>query len=161
NLEPKEMLQLFSAWRDWLKNGYFHVGLSQRQGNNRIEQDDVWNTRMNSVYCHDVEAQRRRKLRWDRTPVMEDFDMTLQLLRSGVQNRVSYKFAHDQNASNTAGGCSLWRTNDVQKQGAERLAELHPGFVRVVTKKTKNGWFGDQERADVVVSWKKAYESSQ
>jgi hypothetical protein len=45
------------------------------------------------------------------------------------------------------------------ESSAKGLAELHPGFVKVVRKETKGAW-GGGERVDVQIQWKKAWESS-
>jgi hypothetical protein len=96
-----------------------------------------------------------------RVPVMEDFDLTLQLLRAGFPNRVSYEFCWNQRGSGSEGGCSTYRTGEMQAAAARRLAELHPDFVKVVTKSSKSNWKqGDmQERVDVIVQWRKAFEA--
>jgi hypothetical protein len=89
---------------------------------------------------------------------MDDFDLTLQLLRLGFQNRVSNEFCHSQ-VSHTPGGCSIYRTSAMQTESAHRLARYHPGFVRVVTRRCderSSAWKGMKERHEVVVQWKKA-----
>jgi hypothetical protein len=142
-------------------DGYPLVGISARQGNNRQEANVVFNTRMNNAYAMDVEILRHHGIRWDRLPLMEDFDVTLQLLRLGYDNAVLYEYAWNQNGgSNAQGGCSGYRTNAMQTMCAEKLKELHPEFVRIVTKKAKAGWKGMEERKDVVIQWKKALASA-
>jgi len=90
-----------------------------------------------------------------RVKVMEDFDVNLQLLKKGLPSKISYYYAQGQGSSNAAGGCSEWRTLEVQSQGAERLKELHPEVVEVVEKETKTAW-GGGTRKDVKVQWKRA-----
>ena len=57
------------------------------------------------------------------------------------------------------GGCSTYRTMELQGAAAEKLAAKHHPFVKVVIKKTKTAW-GGAERKDVIVQWKKAYQSA-
>jgi hypothetical protein len=90
---------------------------------------------------------------------MEDFDVTLQLLRKGHRNAVLNQWAQDQGTSNAPGGCSTYRTPEVQAAGAYGLQKLHPDFVTVVDKETKQAW-GGGVRKDVRIAWKKALESS-
>ena len=111
------------------------------------------------VYAHDVDLLARLGVRWDRVPVMEDFDVTLQLLRAGHANAVLYRWCWDQPASNSAGGCSSYRTEELQAQGAHALHALHPDYVTVVQKEAKN-WEGFAARTDVRVAWKKAYAAA-
>ncbi len=145
-----------------LDEGYALVGISARQGNNRQEDTRVFNTRMNNAYAMHCDTLRKNPIRWDRMPLMEDFDVTLQLLRLGYENAVLYEFAWNQSGgSSAAGGCSGYRTNEMQAQCAGRLKELHPDFVTVVTKKAKGGaWKGMEERKDVRMQWKKALASA-
>jgi hypothetical protein len=161
SLEPqsKMITELFEYWR-LLLDKYAHVGLSARQGNNRETEDVAECRRMFNTYMYDLEQVRQAGVEAGRLPVMEDFDLTLQMLRKGLPNAMIYRWCWNQGGSNLPGGCSQYRTTAMQSQAAERLAELHPGFVKVVKKQTKN-WQGMEERTDVVVYWSKAYASSQ
>jgi hypothetical protein len=93
-----------------------------------------------------------------RIPVMEDFDLTLQLLRKGYPNRVSYQYVWNQRGSGAEGGCSSYRTAEMQTNAALKLKELHPDFVSLVTKTAGTVWKDMEERSDVTVQWQKAYE---
>lgn len=85
---------------------------------------------------------------------MEDFNMTLQLLRAGYPNRVSLEWRASPGASNAPGGCSTWRTTAIQTDSAMRLQEMFP---EVVTTRLKKQWVGMQEGMyDVRIQWKKA-----
>jgi hypothetical protein len=86
--------------------------------------------------------------------------MTLQLLRAGYPNAVITEFVHNQAGSNTEGGCSAYRDAKMMESSARKLAKLHPGFVKVVTKETKTSW-GGGERVDVQIAWKKALASAE
>jgi hypothetical protein len=138
---------------------YGHVGVATREGGNRETEPYVYNTRLLRILGYNPVALKDAGARFDRLPVMEDFDVCLQLLRKGYQNIKVNWIAHDQKMSNAAGGCSGYRTMQVQKEAALGLAKLHPGFVTVVQKHTKTAW-GGQERTDVRVAWKKAYDSA-
>jgi len=155
-LEPDEYYALFGLLDEWMDHGYAHVGISAREGNNRVEDLSVENTRYMRVLGYNLEAF-PSTVEWNRTQVMEDFDISLQLLRKGKACKVSYYYAQGQKSSNADGGCSEWRTIDVHNAGAERLNELHPTCVKVVEKQTKTAWNG-LPRKDVIVGWKKAYK---
>lgn len=156
-LEPQEMPQMFGLLEEWLDD-YAHCGVSAREGNNRVEKLSVENTRYMRLLAYNLDMLDGVEL--GRTKIMEDFDVALQLLRQGKPSKVSYYYAQGQRGSNTDGGCSEWRSLETQAEGAERLGSLHPDFVRVVEKKTKTAW-GGGIRKDVIISWKKAYGSSQ
>jgi hypothetical protein len=142
-----------------LLSGYAHVGIAAREGANRNTAQRLYDTRMLRALAYDTSVLKELKVRYDRSPVMEDFDVTLQLLRAGYSNCVINSYAQDQGTSNAPGGCSTYRTREVQAEGAARLKELHPDFVTVVTKETKGAW-GGGERTDVRIAWKKARESA-
>lgn len=92
-------------------------------------------------------------------PVMEDFHVTLQLLRAGFPNVVSLEWRASPYASNAPGGCSTWRNIKNHSDSARRLAKLHSDFVKVRTADTE--WKGDgmpegEKRLEVTVQWQKA-----
>lgn len=147
-----------------LLDTHMHVGLSARQGNNRHLDPIKHVTRQNNVHGFRTKVFKKHpEVSYTADPVMqvmEDFDVTLSLLRLGYANAVVYQYAWGQAESNLPGGCSGYRNNEIQDAAAKRLAERHPGFVNVVKKKAKSGWEGMEERTDVIIQWKKAYESS-
>lgn len=170
--DTKTFMGMLETLEDWLDHGFAHVGLSARQGNNREFYDEhgVYGlhpyrdaTRMMNCYAYNVKTLKLiGNIEFGRTEVMEDFDLTLQLLRRGFPNRVSFHYCWNQRGSDKEGGCSKYRTPAVQQQAAETLADLHPGFVKVVIKKSKDSspaWKNMKERYDVSVQWRKAFDS--
>lgn len=139
---------------------YAHVGILAREGGNRVTEPTRTCTRMMRVLGYDVEKFFENEINFDRLPLQSDFDVTLQLLRKGFPNLVLCEYVQDQGSSNAKGGCSHFRTFDMINKNVEKLAKLHAPFVKVTTKQTKTAWNGN-ERKDVTVQWKKAYESSQ
>jgi hypothetical protein len=144
---------------DRLLGAYAHVGISAREGANHCTDALMLNTRMLRVLAYRVDMLKNLKIRYDRLPVMEDFDVTLQLLRKGLPNAVINNWVQDQGTSNAPGGCSTYRTKDVQAAGAHGLKKLHSDYVAVVEKETKGAW-GGGKRTDVRIAWKKAYASA-
>ena len=156
-LEPEEYHGVFGLLEEWMDQGYGHCGISAREGNNRVEALSAENTRYLRVLAYDLNVC-KDIVEHGRVRVMEDFDVALQLLKAGIPNKVSFYYAQGQKQSNADGGCSTYRTPEVQAEAAVKMGELHKGFVRVVEKKTKTAW-GWGTRKDVVISWKKAYAS--
>lgn len=138
---------------------FAHVGVAPREGANRNTEPYMYDQRMMRVLGYRMDVLREEEIIFDRLPVMEDFDATLQLLRKGYHNVILNSWCHNQGGSNTDGGCSSFRTDGVQEAAARGLAELHRGFVTVVKKQTKTSW-GGKERYDVRIQWKKARESA-
>lgn len=153
-----DMFCIFSDMYKALKQ-YVHVGVSCREGNNRVLEDTVENTRAIRAAGFDAATLNRLGLRY-RLHIRSDFDLTLQLLRAGFKNLVYYKYAQNQRMSNNPGGMYgiPEREAKAMEENAHKLAELHPGFVKPVQKTTKSSW-GGGTRWDVICYWKKAYAS--
>jgi hypothetical protein len=116
--------------------------------------------RMFNMYAFNKSALLDNDIRFDVMPVMEDFHVTLSLLKLGMPNAILLNWHWTSGGSNAKGGCSTYRTREVQREGALKLAELHSPFVRVVEKESKS-WGGElSTRTDVRVAWKKALESA-
>jgi hypothetical protein len=85
---------------------------------------------------------------------MEDFNMTLQLLTKGYPNCISLEWRITPGQSNAPGGCSTWRTTDIQTRSARALQARFP---HLVTLREKKEWRDMEEgMLDVRVKWKGA-----
>ncbi len=73
----------------------------------------------------------------------EEQEMNLKLLTAGKKNFVITEWTTDD-VPYAPGGCSMWRTPDLETQEAKKLAEMFPGIV------TNTG--GPKNR----IAWKKA-----
>lgn len=146
------------GWIDLQLEKYAHCGISGREGQNRVREDTVFNTRYMRVLGYKTEMYQATI--GGRVEIMEDFDVALQLLEAGHQCPVSYYWAQGQSKTQADGGCSSWRTLEVHNAGAEKLASLHPNFVRLREKQNKTDREGFGTRKEVTVYWKKAFESS-
>lgn len=182
--EMKNLLRLVESMLDT----YAHIGISYRLGNNRMKLPFEENTRYTSSHAHRPSILMKHNIRWDAVPLQEDFHVNLSLLELGYENRVITEYAYNEfHASNGQGGCSSYRTYEMQKAARDKLVELHKGFVRPVEKFTEftsmlNGspskkvmrpetvnrkktgrmvetvMYG---RPESHIAWKKAWESSQ
>lgn len=129
-----------------------HAGFSARQGNNRL--DSGWLRTRRMMYALGYRPQVVvENCELGRIETREDFDYTLQLFRKGYDNEVLSEICVDQ-TYNAKGGCSEQRTVEASNADAEKLAELHPGLVKVVEKDYK----ASLPRKEVVVQWKQALE---
>jgi hypothetical protein len=99
-MEADEYPALFGLLDKWLDD-YAHVGVSGREGNNRVEHLSVENTRYMRVLGYNLDMFDGIELA--RTKVMEDFDINLQLLRQGKASKISYYYAQGQKSSNASG----------------------------------------------------------
>jgi hypothetical protein len=140
---------------------YASVGISSREGNNRSGVGGVLDENMVSVATRVMRMFGCRTDDWlemehGRVTVMEDFDLQLQLLRAGRGNCCLFYYANGQKQTNSPGGCSTYRDHATQDASARRLAELHPGFVRLRQKQNKTDAAGLGTRTEVTIAWKKA-----
>lgn len=147
-------------WMDKALDTHENVGISGREGNNRPgvgspETLHIPNTRAMRVQGFQTNAF--LKCEHGRVRVMEDFDITLQILESGGSNLVSYFWAQGQRMTQETGGCSEWRTHEVHEEAARTLAKLHPGIVSLRQKTNKTDADGFGTRTEVTVQWKRAY----
>ena len=156
---PRDVEDLFTKINQALRK-YAHVGVLAREGGNRVAESTMECARMLRVLAYDASIFLANRIKYNRLDVAEDFDVTLQLLRKGFKNLILCHMVQGQGQSNAPGGCSLYRTMELQEQMIRQLAAIHAPFVRVVEKTTKVAW-GGQTRVDAVISWKKAYASSQ
>ncbi len=125
----REVKLMFQYIDDHLTN-FAHVGISGREGNNRVLDDSVFNTRAIRLVGFDLDILNSHHIRY-RLHNREDFDITLRLLRLGFSNCVSYKYAQGQRGSGTKGGMcgSPEREPEAMAKNAHELAALHPGFT--------------------------------
>ena len=132
------------------------IGISLRQGNNQLDWPYVDNVRL--IRCGLFNTEAFLGCEHNRIDFMGDFDVMLQMLRAGYDNRVRSDYAQDQRATNAVGGCETSRTAEVMDRVAEELAALHDPFVKTKMKKNKTGPLA--ERKDVTIYWKKARASA-
>uniref|UniRef100_A0A6M3L4J5 TET-Associated Glycosyltransferase domain-containing protein n=1 Tax=viral metagenome TaxID=1070528 RepID=A0A6M3L4J5_9ZZZZ len=143
-----------------LNKKYPFSGLSYRSGNNNFfPKKIVTCVRSWGIFSINTRLFFKNKIRFDRLQCMEDFDVILQFLEKGYENAIITNAAWDS-VSNAPGGCSIYRNEKVQKEYAIKLKELHNGFVSISERKTKSSWKGMQKRIDVIIQWKKAFNSS-
>ena len=135
---------------------FAHVGVGTREGGNRKTELSFQVARMLRILAYDTDILKDFGIRFDVMELMEDFHVTLALLQNGYPNLVLNHMVHNQGGSNSTGGCSAWRTPQMQHDAAMKLKAMYPNYVNVVKKQSKvKGHWGD--RTDVVIQWKRAY----
>lgn len=156
--KPSDVARLLKVVHEKL-GMYAHVSVASREQGHRLPPYETHMLRSVRFLAYDASVMAEEGVRFDRVPVMEDFDVALQLLRKAYASCTVTEFLQGQGKSNEKGGCSTFRTPEMQDAAAHKLAELHPGVVKVVQRKTKTGWFGGEGvRTDVRIQWQQAYE---
>lgn len=145
-----------------LLDQYPMVGISPREGNNRVGAGPfpLIKECTRSMRMYAFRTKDYLNIQANRLSEMADFDTTLQFLRKGMKNAVLYFWAQGQPGSQHKGGCSEYRTSETHDKVCRELASLHPGFVTLRQKQNKGHQQGFGTRTEVIVFWKKAYESS-
>ncbi len=155
---PDEVTFMLATMDAYL-NTHASVGISAREGNNRAGVGDIDmlampNTRV--MRCLAYRTKDFNACEHNRLPFMEDFDVQLQLLRKGLGNCCLYYWGNGQAMTNAPGGCAITRTHELHEASARKLAELHPGFVRLRQKTNKTDKTGLGTRTEVTIAWKRA-----
>ncbi len=153
-----DILQMLDSIENHLKD-YPLVGVCAREGGNRYPNQFYYNGRLLRVLGYDTITLSKHDIDFRTLPVMEDFYVALSLLTRGYENLMLSNWCHNQRGSNESGGCSQYRTMEMQADAANMLKQYFPKFVTVVKKQTKTAW-GGQERTDVRIQWKRAYTHS-
>lgn len=156
-------------WLEDTLTEYAHCSVSTREQNFQqtkklLKHSSFYleNERPYRIYAVDPRILREIDFRFD-TPdwfTMDDFHLTLSLIRAGYPNVVSFAHAHNQTSSNAKGGASDYRDLTSHERSARLLYEMHPEFVSLVERTTIDSWGGSYQnpvtRLDVRIQWKKA-----
>jgi hypothetical protein len=157
NSTPAE-IQSAINWLEQSLDSYAHASWSVRSLDFDTPGDHKIAGRMMHVLSYRTEVLESYNFKCcngvDDTHVMDDFNLTLQLLTNGFPNCISLLYRSNVSASNSKGGASTWRTLDIHNKSAKRMAELFPNFVKLREKKNWQGMEGVQY--DVTVQWQKA-----
>ena len=152
---PDDAVVLMFGILSHMLDNYAHVGLSSRMGNDVVQPEVVEVGRVMHAIGFHSEVFRKQRVDFSTVRFREDFHAALSLLRAGFKNAILYAYCCSPGAYGAVGGTSTERTREDSDREAERLAALHPGFVRVVEKNYDN-----EPRKEVVVSWRRAYNTT-
>lgn len=146
-----DMLTFVSRLLDY----YAHVAISARGGNNQLK-GFPYVTNKRPLRALAYRKKEFLSVQHGRVQIMEDFDVTLQLIAKGYENAVIVQYAQDQPVTQAPGGCSDYRTHALHEINVRRMAKLHPGIVKLRDKQNKTGGeFGS--RLEATIYWEKAY----
>lgn len=142
---------------DTALNSYVHAAVGPREGNQNWPYPFAENRRPLRALAY----RRKQFLECEhgRVDIMEDFDITLQLIAKGHKNFITTNFAQDQYQTQLAGGCSDYRDHALHERSVLKMVELHAPFVVPKQKQNKHGGaFGT--RTEATIYWAKAYKAA-
>lgn len=148
---PAAVTALFTRLRENLGAAATLVGIGSRFGNDtEASEFRLGASRLMHAfgYCR---KQLPKSFKFNAVQFREDFHLALSVYRAGRQSYQVYDWCVAPGSYGAPGGCSSERTTAASDAAALKLAELHPGFVKVVDKSYKG-----HPRKEVVVQWKKA-----
>ena len=153
--------RLMLKWVEESLDQYAHVGISMRQNNNnpQKEKQDAYE---NDRFVRALAYRRAEFIRCkhNRVRVMEDFDISMQLITKGLPSFVIYRYCQDQGQTQSAGGCSAYRTHEVHAEAVKKFHSLWPKWTKIVEKNNVTGGaFG--KRLEIQIQWKRAFKESQ
>lgn len=148
--------KMFEAVEEALDR-YAHVGVSGREGNNRVLEGEAETTRYMRLLAYRL-PDAAEHAEHGRVDGMSDFDVNLQLLQAGLPSLVFYGWAQGQRGTQTPGGCAISRTHATHEAEIAQMVRWHRDFVSPRTKINKTGGdFGT--RTELTIQWKKALEA--
>lgn len=148
-------------WCEHYLDRYAHIGVSPRAGNQSLKLPVAECKRPLRVLGY----RKREFLSCEhgRVQIMEDFDITLQLLTRGYKNGLITSHVNDQSATNLPGGCSDYRSVELHAKNVKIMHGLWPEFTKLVEKENVSASAvagGLHRRLELNIQWVKAWASS-
>jgi len=94
----------------------------------------------------------------DKYPILSDVVLNATLLARGQGNKIITTFFQDWGSCNAPGGCSLYRTAEMQAEACYWLEERFGPYIKAVEKEAKDGWLGGK-RVDFRGQWKALFKA--
>ena len=91
-------------------------------------------------------------------PILSDVVLNATLLGRGQGNKIITTFFQDWGSCNAPGGCSSYRTPEMQAEACYWLEERFGPYIKAVEKEAKDGWLGGK-RVDFRGQWKALYKA--
>lgn len=108
----------------------------------------------------DTEIVKDLGIRYDELELGEDSYMTLSLILSGYEVRVTYDYVINQQPTNAPGGCSGYRTMKRQLDACRKFVRLYPEYVKLYYRSRNYNGLGVGV-PNVRVAWSKASKSGE
>lgn len=151
--DPEQVGTLFDYMEELL-DIYPLVGVHPRQMGQNTKPPFVENGR---IIC--IQGINRRMIghvKVDQFPILADVVLNCTLLARGQKNAIITTHFQDHGPCQASGGCSIYRTPELQQAAVGYLANRWPDHVKRVERRTKDKWLADANgvRHDYRCSWK-------
>lgn len=154
--DPEQNAGLFEMMEQMLEKVPL-VGVHPRQMGQNAKQPFVWNGRV--ICIQGINRKLIGVVKVDDLPILADVVLNCTLLSRGQPNALITTYFQDHGPCQAPGGCSIYRTPEMQRNAAEYIAKRFTPFAKTVIRKPKVAkWMGD-ERVEFQVQWKKMYEN--
>lgn len=154
--DPELMSPLWEYMEELLENTAL-VGVHPRQMGNYVR-DPNYVVNGKIICIQGVNREMIGKVKVDYYPILADVVLNCTLLSRGQGNKLITRFFQDHASCQAPGGCSIYRTPEMQAEACRFIADRFPHATLVTKKPKASKWMGE-ERVDLRVQWKKMYES--
>jgi hypothetical protein len=152
--DPLRLDEMF-VQMEYLLNDYALVGVHPRQNATENPKGYTLNSRI--ICMQGINRRKIGQVKVDQFPILADVVLNCTLLARGQANAILTTFFQDHGPCQASGGCSVYRTPEMQRNAVEYLSKRFPGFVKVVERRPKVAkWMGDV-RYDYTCQWKRLY----
>lgn len=142
---------------EWLLETYALVGVHARQNANSLWGHGPYNKNERIICMQGINREIIGKVKVDQYPILADVVLNCTLLARGEANAVITDYCQDHGPCQAPGGCSIYRTPEMQEAAVDYLVRRFPGYVKKVERRPKVArWMGDV-RYDYSCQWKKLY----
>lgn len=156
-IEDSEEVGVLFDYMEELLNDTALVGVHPRQMGQNTSPPYENNGR---IIC--IQGINRRligKVKVDQFPILADVVLNCTLLSRGQSNKIITTHFQDHGPCQAPGGCSIYRTADMQRSAVEYIAGRWPDYARVVERRVKTNWLQNEEgvRYDYTCQWKRLH----
>lgn len=152
--DPEELTPLFEQM-EALLDEYPLVGVHPRQMGQNASPPFVKNGRI--ICMQGINRRLIGNVKVDQFPILADVVLNCTILARGQSNAIITTFFQDHGPCQAPGGCSTYRTAEMQRSAVEYLANRFPEHVKVVERRTKTDWLQNEQgvRYDYTCQWKR------
>lgn len=154
--DPEATLAMWRGIEEKLDE-YPLVGVHPRQMGNLAKVPYEMNGRI--ICMQGINRAYTRGIRVDQHPILADVVLTCTLLSRGLPDILLTTFFQDHGPCQAPGGCSIYRTADMQRAAVDYLVARFPGYVKAVERRPKVAKWMGEVRYEYTCQWKQLYKA--